>query len=165
MNQLNYLEVHDQQVRRVITDQAAYETDLVLVNADYPHSELDLLTEEYQTYKSDYWEKKVLAPSAMVAYLGVDYTVDKLAHHNLFLDKDWEHGFDTIFDPKKAAWPENPSYYVNVPFGQINEPPLNGHAILADSFGPGLEDTPELRERFYPRSWTIWRLNLGKTSG
>lgn len=158
------LEIHDKQVKRVITDKAAYEADLVMVNADYAHSELDLLSEEYQTYKSDYWEKRVLAPSAMVVYLGVDYTVDKLVHHNLFLDKDWEHGFDTIFDPEKAAWPENPSYYVNVPSRTDTSaaPPGMDTLFVLIPLAPGLEDTPGLRDKFYTQIMDDLEAKLGE---
>jgi phytoene desaturase len=145
------LEIHDHKVKRVITDKATYDADLVIVNADYAHSELELLSNDNRTYDDKYWDSRVMAPSAMVAYLGVDYTVDKLVHHNLFLDDDWEHGFDTIFDPKKAAWPENPSYYVNVPSRtDLSAAPEGSDTLfLLIPLAPGLEDTPELRENFY----------------
>lgn len=145
------LEVKNGNIKKVITNKGSYEPDIVLMNADYAHSELDLLNTKSQTYNQKYWEKRVMAPSAMVAYLGVDYTVDKLAHHNLFLDKDWEHGFDSIFDPKKATWPENPSYYVNVPSrtDKSAAPPGSDTLFILIPLAPGLKDTPELRERFY----------------
>lgn len=145
------LEVHDHKVKRVITNKSVYEPDLVLMNADYAHSELDLLTPENQTYNEKYWDKRILAPSAMVVYLGVDYKVEQLAHHNLFLDKDWEEGFEAIFDKKNAAWPENPSYYVNVPSRtDISAAPEGSDTLfLLIPLAPGLEETPELREKFY----------------
>ncbi|WP_414469487.1 phytoene desaturase family protein [Methanobacterium sp. ACI-7] len=145
------LEVHDHNVKRVLTNKGVYEADLVIVNADYAHSELELLSDGNQTYNAKYWDKRVMAPSAMVAYLGVDYVVDKLAHHNLFLDDDWEHGFDTIFDPKKAAWPENPSYYVNVPSRtDLSAAPEGSDTLFVlIPLAPELEDSPELREKFY----------------
>jgi phytoene desaturase len=145
------LEIHDHKVKRVITNKGAYDADVVIVNADYAHSELDLVTKNNQTYDDKYWDSRVIAPSAMVAYLGVDYVVDKLVHHNLFLDEDWEHGFDTIFDPKKAAWPENPSYYVNVPSRtDLSAAPKGSDTLFVlIPLAPGLEDTPELRESFY----------------
>ncbi|MGC9516855.1 MAG: phytoene desaturase family protein [Methanomicrobiales archaeon] len=145
------LDVQDNQVKGVITDKGVYDADIVLVNADYAHSELDLLNEKNQSYDDDYWESRVLAPSAMVAYLGVDYTVDKLTHHNLFLDKDWDQGFDVIFDPEKAAWPERPSYYVNIPSRTDTSAAPEGYDTLfvLIPLAPGLEDTPELRDKFY----------------
>ncbi len=145
------LEVHDHKIKRVLTNKSVYEPDIVIMNADYAHSELDLLTPENQTYNENYWDKRILAPSAMVVYLGVDYKVEQLAHHNLFLDKDWEEGFDAIFDKKNAAWPENPSYYVNVPSRtDISAAPEGSDTLfLLIPLAPGLEETPELREKFY----------------
>jgi len=158
------LEVHDHRIKRVITNKGAYEADVIIVNADYAHSELDFLTKENRTYDDKYWNSRVLAPSAMVVYLGVDYTVDKLVHHNLFLDEDWEHGFDTIFDPKKAAWPENPSYYVNVPSRtDLSAAPKGSDTLfILIPLAPGLEDTPELRESFYNKIMDDLEAKLGE---
>lgn len=158
------LEVHNHRVKRVITNKGAYEADVIIVNADYAHSELDFLTKENRTYDDKYWNSRVLAPSAMVVYLGVDYTVDKLVHHNLFLDEDWEHGFDTIFDPKKAAWPENPSYYVNVPSRtDLSAAPKGSDTLfILIPLAPGLEDTPELRESFYNKIMDDLEAKLGE---
>lgn len=158
------LEVHNHRIKRVITNKGAYEADVIIVNADYAHSELDFLTKENRTYDYKYWNSRVMAPSAMVVYLGVDYTVDKLVHHNLFLDEDWEHGFDTIFDPKKAAWPENPSYYVNVPSRtDLSAAPKGSDTLfILIPLAPGLEDTPELRESFYNKIMDDLEAKLGE---
>ena len=125
--------------------------DIVLVNADYAFSEIELLKPENQTYDEHYWDKKVMAPSALVAYLGVDYVVDKLTHHNLFLDKDWEAGFETLFNREKAGWPENPSYYVNVPSrtDKSAAPEGSDTLFILVPLAPGIEDTPALRDKLY----------------
>lgn len=147
------LEVHDNRVKRVITHQAVYEADLVVVNADYHHGEVDLLTAEHRSYDENYWEKKILSPSAMVAYLGVNRRVEGLAHHNLFLERDWEDGFNAVFNPAEASWPEHPSYYVNVPSltDETAAPPGCDTLYILAPLAPGLEDTPQLREDFYHR--------------
>jgi len=147
------LEVHENRVKRVITDKAVYEPDLVVVNADYHHGEVDLLTPENRSYDENYWEKKILSPSAMVAYLGVNRRVEGLAHHNLFLERDWEDGFNAVFNPEIAVWPENPSYYVNVPSltDDTAAPPGCDTLYILAPLAPGLEDTPQLREAFYQR--------------
>lgn len=145
------LEIQDEMVKKVVTSAGSYEPDLVIVTADYPHSELDLLSPDHQTYSQKYWEERTISPSAMVVYLGVDIKVDKLIHHNLFLNKDWETGFDYIFDPEKAEWPEDPSYYVNVP-SKTDESaalPDSDTLYLLIPLAPGMMDTPELREKLY----------------
>jgi phytoene desaturase len=77
--------------------------------------------------------------------------METLIHHNLFLEKDWAEGFDTIFDPKKAAWPENPSYYVNIPSktDKTAAPTGSDTLFILIPLAPGIEDTPERREYFY----------------
>ncbi|NPV50013.1 MAG: phytoene desaturase [Candidatus Methanofastidiosum sp.] len=157
------IEVEDKKATRVITGKNSYNADLVIVNADYAHAELDLIDREYNTYSEQYWDKRVMAPSALVAYVGVDKKFDELAHHTLFLDKDWSKGFDTLFDPKKAAWPENPSYYVNVPSKTDTTAAPKGMDTLfiLVPLAPGLKDTPEMREQFYNKIMD----NLEKTIG
>lgn len=137
--------------RRVVTPLGAHETDVVVVNADYPFAEMRLLPEGSRSYPASYWAKKVLAPSTFVAYLGVDREIAKLAHHNIFLERDWEEGFELIFDPGKAAWPTNPSFYVNVPSRTDTTAAPEGTDTLfvLAPLAPGIEDTPALRERFY----------------
>jgi phytoene desaturase len=141
----------DHSIKKVITNMGSYEADIVIVNADYPFTEINLLKPENQTYNEEYWDKKTLAPSAMVAYLGIDKEVDKLTHHNLFLDKDWEAGFETLFDPKKAGWPENPSYYVNVPSKTDKSAAPEGTDTLfvLIPLAPGIEDTQAKRDELY----------------
>jgi 1-hydroxy-2-isopentenylcarotenoid 3,4-desaturase len=147
------LEIHENRVKRVITNKAVYEPDMVVVNADYHHGEVDLLTPEHRTYDETYWEKKILSPSAMVAYLGVNRRVEGLAHHNLFLERDWDDGFNAVFNPMQTSWPENPSYYVNVPSltDESAAPPGCDTLYILAPLAPGLEDTPQLREDFYNR--------------
>jgi phytoene desaturase len=138
---------------RVVTTKGAYDADVVIVNADYAFSELNLLDDRHRSYPAKYWEKRVLAPSAFVIYLGVTKTFEALAHHTLFLDKDWADSFDQIFNPKKAAWPKTPSYYVNVPSKTDTTAAPEGCETLfiLVPLAPGLEDTPELREAFYEK--------------
>ena len=145
------IDVEDKQAKQVVTDKGIYDADLVLVNADYAHSEIDLIPEQYQTYSEKYWDKRVMAPSAMVAYLGVDKVVESLDHHNLFLDDDWSNKFDQLFDPEKAAWPDSPSYYVNIPSrtDSTAAPPNSDTLFVLIPLAPGLEDTPENRESLY----------------
>ena len=142
--------IHVQRDRAVAVETPAgrYPADVVLVNADYPHAELSLLDDQARTYGRKYWSERVLAPSAMVLYLGLNRQVEGLAHHTLLLKKDWEKGFETLFDPAKAAWPESPSYYVNVPSktDTTAAPPGGETLFVLVPLAPGLPDTPERRQ-------------------
>jgi len=145
------IEVAGGRAQGVVTTKGHYPADVVLVNADYAYSEMNLLDEEHRSYPVDYWEKRILAPSAFVCYLGIRKKIRGLTHHTLFLDMDWEKGFDLIFDPKRAAWPDHPSYYVNVPSRTDTTAAPDGcdALIILALLAPGLPDNEESRERFY----------------
>lgn len=87
--------------------------DIVVSNADIVHTDQKLLSPKYQIKTKEYWDKRTLAPSGFILYLGVKGKLPQMEHHNLLFTKDWEKGFDEIF--KKPAWPDDPSLYVCVP--------------------------------------------------
>ncbi|MWV40255.1 phytoene desaturase family protein [Natrialba sp. INN-245] len=122
--------------------------DLVVSNADYAHTERELLTPERRSYDADYWESRTYAPSAFLLYLGVEGEVDELAHHTLVLPAEWEDHFDRIFE--EPAWPEDPAYYLCVPSETDDSVAPDGHSALfvLVPIAPGLEDTPEIRDRY-----------------
>lgn len=145
------IENNDEKV--IITSKRKINADIVIVNGDYATSELKLLEEKYQTYNKKYWESRIIAPSAFVAYVGIKKQLKKFKHHTLFLDKDWASGFDEIFESKNAKWPTNPSYYLNIPSKTNKEMAPKGCETLfiLVPLAPGLKDTKELREKFYEK--------------
>lgn len=90
------------------TDQ--FSADVVLANADYHFVEQELLEKNYRTQK---WGRKVLSPSGLLVYLGVNKKIDALEHHNLFFDSDWDVHFDEVFN--KKVWSKEPLFYVGAP--------------------------------------------------
>jgi len=163
-HEVEEIQVKNGEAVAIQTDQGGYFTELVVVNADYPHSELDLLDKNYRTYDKKFWEKKDFAPSAFVAYVGIDTQIDELEHHTLFLDKDWGENFDQIFDSEDPRWPEDPSYYVNVPSKTVPEMAPEGSETLfiLVPLAPGLEDTEEDREKFYDKIMSDLEDKVGK---
>ncbi len=145
------IEIEKNKVTKVHTSQGSYEADLVLVNADYPHSEMELLDKKYQTYDEKYWDTRIMAPSAFVGYVGVDKVVESLDHHNLFLEDDWANKFDQLFDPEKASWPDSPSYYVNVPSrtDSTASPQGTDTLFMLVPLATGIENSAEKREELY----------------
>jgi phytoene desaturase len=87
--------------------------DIVVSNADTVHTDLHLLDKEYRQESEKAWDKKLMAPSGFIMYLGVDGEIPSLQHHNLLFSKNWNENFDQIF--KKPEWPTDPSLYVCVP--------------------------------------------------
>lgn len=144
-----HIAVKKRLAHRVETTHDHIDADLVIVNADYPFSETQLLDSQYQTYPTKYWEKKTIAPSAFVLYLGVDRKLDQLTHHNVFLEYDWVQHFDQIFE--KPAWPDKPAYYVCCPSRYDPSVAPNGkeNIFVTVPISPGIEDTPQIREQYY----------------
>lgn len=130
------------------TASGTHATDIVVSDADYAHTEQDLLPEHERQYSADYWEKRTLAPSAFLLYLGVEGAVEPLAHHTLVLPTDWDGHFEQIFE--KPAWPDDPAYYLCVPSKTDNTVAPEGHSNLFAlvPIAPDLDDTPEIRERY-----------------
>ena len=68
---------------------------------------------DYSNYTEKYWDKRVMSPSCLIYYLGVDTKTDKLEHHNLFFDKDIDKHTEDIYI--NMEWPEDPLFYVCCP--------------------------------------------------
>jgi len=93
-----------------LKDGTQVRADIVISNADIAHTEQKLLKARYRSYPEKYWEKRVLAPSALLMYLGIDKLYPELRHHNLVFSRDWQANFKAIF--KTKTWPADPSFYV-----------------------------------------------------
>ncbi len=87
--------------------------DIVISNADIQFTETKLLDLKWQTHKEKYWDKRVMAPSAFIMYLGVSEKMPSLIHHNLLFSEDWRKNFDDIY--KDPCLPDEPSLYVCAP--------------------------------------------------
>ncbi len=87
--------------------------DIVISNADIHHTEQKLLEPEQREHSEKYWQKRTMAPSALIMYLGVDKQYDSLTHHNLLFSRDWQKNFAEIFD--MPQWPDDPSLYICAP--------------------------------------------------
>ncbi|MEE6209442.1 phytoene desaturase family protein [Salarchaeum sp. III] len=135
----------------VATAEAEYEVDAVVSDADYAHTEQELLPAQYRQFDEAYWESRTYAPSAFLLYLGVEGDVDPLSHHTLVLPTDWDEHFAQIFDD--PAYPDNPAYYVCVPSDTDDTVAPDGHSNLfvLVPIAAGLEDTPELRKEYRER--------------
>jgi phytoene desaturase len=126
-----------------------YAADFVIGGADYHHIESQLLDNQHRNYSDAYWQKRTMAPSSLLYYLGINKRLRNLRHHNLFFDEDFnQHARDIYESPK---WPEKPLFYVSAP--SVTDPSVAPEGcenlFLLIPVAPGLEDTPEVRERYY----------------
>ncbi|WPO81337.1 phytoene desaturase family protein [Chryseobacterium sp. JJR-5R] len=123
--------------------------DVIIASSDYHHTESKLLPEEYRNYDEDYWEKRVFAPSCLIYYLGIKEKIPNLKHHTLFFENDLELHTEEIYKDKK--WPTKPLFYVCCP--SKTDPsvaPEHGENVfLLMPVAPGIEDSEEIRERYF----------------
>ena len=136
--------------REVLTaDGDRFQADVVVGAGDYHHIENQLLPEAKQSYGNSYWEKRVMAPSSLLYYVGVNKRLKNLLHHNLFFDEDFSEHAKEIYET--PAWPKRPLFYVSSP--SVTDPTVapEGHEnlFLLIPVAPGLQDTEEIREQYF----------------
>lgn len=135
---------------QVMTKQGLeFSADVVVGAADYHHIDSQLLDGRVRNYSEKYWQSRTMAPSCLIYYLGVNKRLDNLEHHNLFFDEDFGRHATEIYESPK--WPEKPLFYVSAP--SKTDPAVAPvgceNLFLLIPVAPGLEDTPEVRERYY----------------
>lgn len=123
--------------------------DYIVAGADYHHVEQQLLPESHRRYSSSYWEKRVMAPSSLIFFLGVDKKIDGLLHHTLFFDEDFrQHAKDIYESPK---WPDAPQFYISCPSKTDASVAPAGceNIFILIPVAPGLEDSEQIREKYF----------------
>lgn len=131
------------------TDGARYAADAFVGAADYHHIESKLLDAPDRNYTESYWDKRVMAPSSLVWYIGLNKRVEGLKHHNLFFDEDFGvHSAEIYTTPK---WPSRPLFYVSAPSVTDASVAPDGceNLFVLIPVAPGLEDNPDIRAHYF----------------
>jgi len=146
---VNYLEVKSGEISHVHANGFGTKVDAVIGAADYHHIESALLHENFKSYPESYWDSRTFAPSCLLFYLGVNKKIDKLRHHNLFFDEDFEQHAVQIYKDKK--WPDHPLFYVCCPSKTDPSvaPEGNENLFVLMPIAIGLEDSETTREHYY----------------
>lgn len=136
--------------KKVITDKGTYEAAVVISGADYHFTETALLPPAYRGYSDSYWGKKVMAPSCLLYYVGLNKKLKNIVHHSLFFDVSFEkHGKEIYTTPQ---WPSNPLFYVSAPSVSDTSVAPEGYESLVFLIpvASGLQgDTEEVREKYF----------------
>ena len=142
------LEIDNQQVQQVLTDLQSFTAGLVIANGDYHHVEQHLLPKAYRTYSQAYWDKRVLAPSCLLYYLGINKRLKRLRHHNLFFHTSLQQHFHAIYT--SPQWPSDPLFYVSCTSKTDSTVAPSGcdNLFILIPVAPGLQDTSEVREQY-----------------
>jgi phytoene desaturase len=123
--------------------------DVIIAGADYHHVDRHLVNPKYSNYSEEYWDKRVMAPSSLLFYIGVNKRLKNLRHHNLFFDEPLGPHADAIY--KNPRWPEKPLFYASVPSITDSSVAPEGmeNLFLLIPLAPDLEDGEEVREKYY----------------
>ena len=128
----------------------SFDADVVIGGADYHFIETKLLLPQYQSYTEKYWNKRVMAPSSLLYYVGLNKKISNVLHHSLFFDVSFDlHGKEIYTDPK---WPTSPLFYVCAPSVTDNTVAPEGgeNLFFLIPVASGLEgDTEQLRDQYF----------------
>lgn len=143
------IEVNKQKATGLHTSSGFHPFDFIIAGADYHHVEQKLLPQEHRTYSPSYWEKRTMAPSSLIFYLGLNQKIAGLQHHNLFFDRDFDqHAAEIYTNP---SWPTDPLFYVSCPSKtDLSVAPRDHENLfILMPLAPGIEDDMHTREKYF----------------
>lgn len=146
---VNHLPVNGNLIQQLDLKNGQLNADAVVASADYHHVEQNLLPESHRRYSKEYWDKRTMAPSCLLFYLGINKRLTGLQHHNLFFDEDFHQHAEEIYED--AQWPSKPLFYACVPSLTDSSVAPEGHEnlFLLVPVAPDLKDPEEVREKYY----------------
>ena len=136
-------------IKEIVTNSSKFTSDYVICSADYHYFDQKILPKRFRNYSQTYWDSRVLSPSCLIFYLGINKKINNLEHHNLFFDKDINQHLTDIY--KNIKWPEDPLFYVCCPSktDSMVAPDGQENLFLLIPITPGLEDTNLIREVYF----------------
>lgn len=156
------IDVTDKTAKRVLTDKGEFAADVVVAGADYNHVDTALLDDTTRNYSDSYWDKRVMAPSSLLFYLGVNKRVPKLQHHNLFFDEDFGLHAQEIYD--NPRWPTRPLFYASAPSKTDPSIAPDGceNLFLLIPVAPNLPDDDATRDHYFQMVMTRLEAYVGE---
>ncbi|MEM3947905.1 MAG: phytoene desaturase family protein [Metallosphaera sp.] len=132
---VNKVKVEDKKVVAVYSGEERIEGDVFLFNMDYHYAD-NLLPEPTVE-----WSGRKLAPSSILAFLGVKGEVN-LPHHTVVVNGDWRDHFSSI-EERRLPSIENMSYYVS--YRRATDDKLMGQdLVILIPVAPGLRKESSL---------------------
>jgi len=140
-----------------------FTADVVIGGADYHFIENNLLTETNRSYSEAYWDKRVMAPSSLLYYVGLNKKLEGVLHHSLFFDTSFDvHGKEIYNTPQ---WPTEPLFYVSVTSVTDDTVAPAGceNLFFLIPVAAGLEgDTETLREMYFENILQRFEKRIGQ---
>lgn len=162
------IQVEGKQAKQVtVTDATGqrqqFTADVVVGAGDYNHIETKLLPQHLRQYSDAYWDKRVMAPSCLLFYIGLNKKLSGITHHALFFDTDFGVHGQEIYTSKQ--WPKNPLFYVCAPSVTDHSVAPEGHEnmFFLIPVATGLTgDTEELRDKYLDMILTRYEQKTGQ---
>jgi phytoene desaturase len=93
------------------TDSGVYRSDALLINADFARAMSRLVPDHLRSRWTDRRiARKKFSCSTFMLYLGIEGTYEDVAHHNIYVAKDYERNLDEI--ETRHVLSGDPSFYV-----------------------------------------------------
>lgn len=148
--EVNAFKYSGKKIVGVLTKTGGFSADIVVAGADYHHIDQKVSDEGLREYSEQYWDKRKMAPSSLLYYLGIKGEVPNVLHHNLFFDHELDqHAAELYTHPQ---WPSKPLFYASVPTKTDKSIAPDGceNMFLLMPTAPGLAgDSDEVREKYY----------------
>jgi phytoene desaturase len=157
------LNIAGKSVESVQTARDVLPADVVVSSADYHFTETKLLDADNRNYSVKFWQKKVMAPSCLLYYVGLNRKLATAVHHGLFFDVPFEPHAKDIYE--RRAWPREPLFYVSVASKTDPGCAPEGHEnlVLLVPVAAGLEgDDEHLRDHYFDLLMTRLERKLGE---
>jgi phytoene desaturase len=148
----------------VITENNQWQADVVIGAADYHFIENKLLPATARSYNQSYWDKRTMAPSCLLYYVGLNKRLKNVLHHSLFFDVPFEQHAREIYTSK--TWPQEPLFYVSATSVTDNTAAPEGceNLFLLIPVAAGLKgDTEELKEHYFNKIIERLEKNTGES--
>jgi len=159
------INVYNNQAKQVVANgTVVYDADVVVGSADYHFVETKLLPENCRTYSDKYWDKRLMAPSCLLYYVGLDKKLEGIPHHSLFFDADFDVHGSEIYTTRQ--WPADPLFYLSVSSvtDETVAPAGCDNMVFLIPVAAGLSaDTEELRERYFEKILARFEKRTGQS--
>ena len=159
------ISIRNNAAKEVITERNnTYKADVVVGGADYHFVENNLLPAEFRSYTEGYWDKKLMAPSCLLYYVGLNKKLNNLLHHSLFFDVPFDKHAQEIYT--NPQWPSQPLFYMSASSltDDIVAPQGCENLVFLIPVAAGLsDDAEELREKYFNIILDRFEKHIGQT--
>jgi phytoene desaturase len=156
--------IEDTTAKKIVTNKNVLSADVIISGADYHFTEENLLPKEYRSYSEVYWDNRVMAPSCLLYFVGLNKKLRNVLHHSLFFDVPFAQHANEIYND--SQWPTNPLFYVSV--NSVTDdtvaPPGCDNMVLLIPIASGLKgDDEEIREKYFQQVMARMEKHTGQS--